>query len=253
MNSGDFVVVWLPYRVVPFRMRGTCGCTKWKVALHWMCCLTFSKLSLFRNALLQCEIHIVAKSNNPQQGRFVTIALLKYILFLINSVWVVSFLFVLFVVFNPFPICSQGVGNLISRFSPGAGGFGMIWSGPLLNPPICPGSGGWGFQLTCALASAYWLKTSTHEHAVQKKTRNQVAKTSWTINTLNIHKMIIETSDSISPSEIYNLPGFGFAQIVRTLSQSLMGTTGWDDFSKTTYPAVRNSSRFSTKISTWTC
>ena len=32
--------------------------------------------------------------------------------------------------------------------------------------------------------------------------------------------MIIETSDSISPSEIYNLPGFGFAQIVRTLSQS---------------------------------
>ena len=25
-----------------------------------MCCLTFSKLSLFRNALLQCEIHILA-------------------------------------------------------------------------------------------------------------------------------------------------------------------------------------------------
>ena len=41
-------------------MRGTCGCTKWKVALHWMCCLTFSKLSVFRNALLLREIHILA-------------------------------------------------------------------------------------------------------------------------------------------------------------------------------------------------
>ena len=63
------------------------------------------------------------------------------------------FLFVLFCLllfFNPLPICSQGEGNLISRFSPGAGGFGMICSGPLSNPPICPGSGGLGFQLTSA-------------------------------------------------------------------------------------------------------
>ena len=29
--------------------------------------LTFSKLSLFRSALWQCEIHILAKFNNPQQ------------------------------------------------------------------------------------------------------------------------------------------------------------------------------------------
>ena len=59
--------------------------------------------------------------------------------------WTVSFWLVcLFVVFNPLPICSQGEGNLISRFSPGAGVFGMIWSGPLSNPPMCPGSGGDG-------------------------------------------------------------------------------------------------------------
>ena len=56
--------------MVPFPVRETCGCTKWKVALHEMCCLTFSKLSLFRNALLQCEIHILAKFNNPQQVLF---------------------------------------------------------------------------------------------------------------------------------------------------------------------------------------
>ena len=29
-----------------------------------------SKLSLFRNALLQCEIHTLANTNNPQQGLF---------------------------------------------------------------------------------------------------------------------------------------------------------------------------------------
>ena len=36
------------------------------------------------------------------------------------------FLFCLLFFFNPLPICSQGEGNLISRFSPGVGGFGMI-------------------------------------------------------------------------------------------------------------------------------
>ena len=92
--------------------------------------------------------------NNPQRGRFVTIALLKYILFPINSVWTVSFWLVcLFVVFKSLANLFPGKGNLVSRFSPGAGGFGMIWSGPLSNTPMCPGSGGWGFQLTILISS----------------------------------------------------------------------------------------------------
>ena len=61
--------------------------------------------------------------------------------------------------FNPLPICSQGEGKLISRFSPGAEGFGMIWSGPLSDPPICPRSwGGGGFN---------WL---VHNTALNKNT-----------------------------------------------------------------------------------
>ena len=46
--------------------------------------------------------------------------------FSVNGVFL--FCFVLFVgcFFYPLPICSQGEGNLISRFSPGAGAFGMI-------------------------------------------------------------------------------------------------------------------------------
>ena len=36
------------------------------------------------------------------------------------------FYFFLNCFFNPLPNCSQGEENLISRFSPGAGGFGMI-------------------------------------------------------------------------------------------------------------------------------
>ena len=149
MNSGDFgwFRLWLPYKVGPFRMRGTCGCTKWKVALHWMCCLTFSKLSLFRNALLQCEIHIVAKFNNPQQGRSVNIAILKYILFLINSVWTVSFLLVcLFVVFNPLPICSQGI-EIWSQDFPQGLGFLVWFDQGLCQIPLCAlGFGGGGFN-----------------------------------------------------------------------------------------------------------
>ena len=35
--------------------------------------LTFSKLSLFRNALLQSQIHILAKFNDPQQVLFTTV------------------------------------------------------------------------------------------------------------------------------------------------------------------------------------
>ena len=38
LESGNMIACdnrsWLLYRVVPFRMSGTCGCTKWKVALH---------------------------------------------------------------------------------------------------------------------------------------------------------------------------------------------------------------------------
>ena len=93
--------------------------------------------------------------NNPQQGRFVTIASLKYILFLINSVWTVSFWLVcLFVVFNPLANLFPGGGEFDLKIFPRAWGFGMIWSGPLSNP-LCqcaPGLGGegWGFQLTSA-------------------------------------------------------------------------------------------------------
>ena len=45
----------------------------WRVSLPFPSInygLTFSKLSLFRNALLQCEIHILAKFHNPRQGLF---------------------------------------------------------------------------------------------------------------------------------------------------------------------------------------
>ena len=128
-------------------MRGTCLCTKWKVALHIICCLTFSKLSLFRNAPLQCKIHILAKFNNLQQGRFCYYCLIK--VYFVSDKFSVSGFFLFWFVcffFNPLPICSQGEGNLISRLSSGAGGFNMIWSGPLSNPPICPGSGGGGFN-----------------------------------------------------------------------------------------------------------
>ena len=45
--------------------------------------------------------------------------------FSVNGFFLFCFVCLLFF-FNPLPICSQGEGNLISRFSPGAGGFGMI-------------------------------------------------------------------------------------------------------------------------------
>ena len=86
--------------------------------------------------------------NNPQQVRFDTIALWKYILFLINSVWTVSFWSV-----GLFVCCFQSLANLFPgggefdlNIFPRVGDFGMIWSGPLSNPPMCPGSGGWGFN-----------------------------------------------------------------------------------------------------------
>ena len=94
--------------------------------------------------------------NNPQQGRFVTIALWKYILFLINSVWTVSFWLVcLFVVFNPLPICSQGEGNLISTFSPGLAI--LVWFDQgLCQIPLCaPGLGGGGFNWLVHYAVAF--------------------------------------------------------------------------------------------------
>ena len=62
-------------------MRGTCGRG---FALNVL--FNIFKAITAQNALLQCEIHILAEFNNPQQRRFVTISLVKYILFLINSV-----------------------------------------------------------------------------------------------------------------------------------------------------------------------
>ena len=155
-------------------MRGTCGCTKWKVALHWVYYLTivinygltFSKLSLFWNALLQCEIHILAKFNNPQWVLFrcikrkKTIALLKYILFMINSVWAVSFCFGLFVsFFNPLTgreIWSQD-------FPQGLEVLPWFDQGLCQIPLSFPGLGGWGFQLTIAL----WWKNCEEENSLR--------------------------------------------------------------------------------------
>ena len=139
--------------MVPFRTRGTCGCTKWKVALHWMCCLTFSKLSLFRNALLQCEIHILAKFNNPQWVLFrcikrkKTIALLKYILFMINSVWAVSFCFGLFVSFLiSWQFVPRGREIWSQDFPQGLEGLPWFDQGLCQIPLSVPGLGGWGFN-----------------------------------------------------------------------------------------------------------
>ena len=97
-----------------------------------MCCLTFSKLSRFRNALLRCEIHSLAKFTN--RSKFCSDVLKEnYCLikvyfvpaqFSVNGLILFCFVCCCFV--NPLPICSQGEGNLISRFFPGAGGFGMI-------------------------------------------------------------------------------------------------------------------------------
>lgn len=59
---------------------GTCGCTKWKVALNALNVLFIKAIWLFRNALFQCENHILAKFNNPQQVllRFIKRKLLPY-------------------------------------------------------------------------------------------------------------------------------------------------------------------------------
>ena len=63
-------------------MRRTFGCTKWKVALHQMCCLTFFKAITLQKCSVQMWNSYSCNSfNNLQQGCFVTIALLKYILF----------------------------------------------------------------------------------------------------------------------------------------------------------------------------
>ena len=117
-----------------FECLGLMDTQRWKVVLHLMCCLTFSKLSLFRNALLQCRIHIPTKFNNSQQVLFRCIKrkLMPYETteyfvpdqFSVNSFFLFCFcFFCLFAFYNPF--CSQGEGNLISRFSPGARGFGI--------------------------------------------------------------------------------------------------------------------------------
>ena len=42
-------------------------------------------------------------------------------------------------------------------FPPGAGGFGMIWSGALSNPPICPGSGGVGVSIDWCISKLFCL------------------------------------------------------------------------------------------------
>ena len=117
-----------------------------------MCCLTFSKLSLFRNALLQCEIYILQNliirskfCSDVLRGNYCLIKV-----YFVHDQFSVSGFFLFWFVcffFNPLTICSQGEGNLISRFSSGAGGFAMILSGPLSNPPICPGSGGVGVSI----------------------------------------------------------------------------------------------------------
>ena len=122
----------------------------------------FKAITLQKCSVAMWNSYSCNRFNNPQQGCFVTIALIKYILFLINSVWTVSFWLVcLFVVFNPLPICSQGEGNLISRFSPGAGV--LVWFDQgLCQIPLCaPGLGGWGFQLTSALYYSSLAKTES--------------------------------------------------------------------------------------------
>jgi len=103
------------------------------------------------------------------------------------------------------------------------------------------------------LASAYYKNLDSRARLV-KKTRYPAVKNSWIINTIDIHKndhwnlpRVFQHFDLWSeiPSEF--LQCFGFAQIVRTLCDLQAR------FSKTTYPVVRNSSRFSTKISIWIC
>ena len=166
-----------------------------------MRCLTFSKLLLFRKALLQCETHIRAKFNNPQQERFVTIALLKFILSLINSVWTVSFLFILFVCccclfFNPLPIfVPRGRGIWFQDYPQGLGVLVWFDQGLCQIPLSVPGLGRWGFQLTSALAS-HWIGIATiycyiprsSKYTDKCKLSGQVFW-SWSQRTINISRL----------------------------------------------------------------
>ena len=104
-----------------------------------------------QKCLLQCGIHIPTKFNNSQQVLFRCIKrkLLPYETteyfapdqFSVNG----FFLFCFFAFFNPFS--SQGEGNLISRFSPGASGFGIWFDQDLRQAPLSvPGLGGGGFN-----------------------------------------------------------------------------------------------------------
>ena len=71
------------------------------------CCLTFSKLSLFRNALLQCEIHILAKF--IIRRKFCSDVLKENS---VNGFFLFCFvcLFVVVVVFNPYQFVPRGRG-----------------------------------------------------------------------------------------------------------------------------------------------
>ena len=90
--------------------------------------------------MLFCDVKFIFLQNLIIRSKFCSDVLkenycLIKVYFVVNqfsfNVFFFFFCFVLFVgcflfFFNPLPICSQGEGNLISRFSPGAGAFGMI-------------------------------------------------------------------------------------------------------------------------------
>ena len=100
-----------------------------------MSCLTFSKLSLFRNALLQCEIHILAKFNN--RSKFCSDVLREnYCLikvYFVHDQFSMSGFFLFWFVcffFNPLTICQIP----LSVLGLGGGGGGFQLTSGLLSP-----------------------------------------------------------------------------------------------------------------------
>ena len=92
-----------------------------------------------------------------------TIALLKYILFMINSVWAVSFCFGLFVSFLiSWQFVPMGREIWSQDFPQGLEGLPWFDQGLCQIPLFVPGLGGWGFQLTSALLTYYKHNESTH-------------------------------------------------------------------------------------------
>ena len=131
----------------------------------WLC--TECAVNIFKAITVQkCSVAMwnsySCKINNLQQALFRCIKrkllpLLKYILFLINSVWTVSFCFVLFVAldFNLCQFVPRGRGIWSQDFPQGLEVLVRFDQG-LVKSPNQSRVWGWGFQLTGALQEV-WL------------------------------------------------------------------------------------------------